>query len=332
MDKSPLVSIVVPVHNVVGYLDACLASIAAQTYENIEVVLVDDGSTDGSGKVCQRWVESDARFHLIGKKNGGLSDARNVGVANASGEYVSFVDSDDVVSCRFVETMLAASLRTGCDLVAMAKGLSFSEESSLASIDDVDVDDVVDTSTCMDSKRFIEEMLYQAYETGAPFKMCKAEIAEKCPFPVGLLYEDAATTYKFAVEANGVCVVDCCKLYAYRARAGSIMRGAYSAKKAESALFVSDQMYRDISRAYPDLQAAASSRCFSICRQVFSQTPREEKRDRDALWAVMVERRRCVMHDRKARKRERLAVAVSFLGQPAFSAFCALYRRLGFSA
>ena len=93
-----LISIVVPVYNVEKYLGTCVESILKQTYSNIEVILVDDGSTDCSGKMCDHYMGQDERIKVIHKKNGGLSDARNKGIIQAEGEYITFIDSDDVVS------------------------------------------------------------------------------------------------------------------------------------------------------------------------------------------------------------------------------------------
>ena len=94
---SDLVSIVVPVYNVASYLDKCVKSIVQQSYKELEVILVDDGSTDHSSEICDCWAMKDERIHVIHKSNGGLSDARNVGFAITSGKYISFVDSDDYV-------------------------------------------------------------------------------------------------------------------------------------------------------------------------------------------------------------------------------------------
>lgn len=113
-NTTPLVSIIVPVYNVEPYLDQCLASIVAQTYTDIEVIVVDDGSTDGGGAVCDGWAGKDRRFHVIHQQNRGLSAARNAGLDIARGEYIQFVDSDDYVDPRFTEALLQAARETGC--------------------------------------------------------------------------------------------------------------------------------------------------------------------------------------------------------------------------
>ena len=113
----PLISLVVPIYNVENYLRMCLDSITNQTYSNIEVLLVNDGSSDGSGAICQEFVARDSRFHYIEKENGGLSDARNVGIARAQGEFLSFVDSDDWIEPTYVEDLYRAALLNDAEVV-----------------------------------------------------------------------------------------------------------------------------------------------------------------------------------------------------------------------
>ena len=97
MAKSDLISIVIPVYKAEQYLDQCISSVVNQSYRNLEIILVDDGSPDQCGKLCDEWAEKDKRIRVIHKENGGLSDARNAGLDIASGEYIGFVDSDDFV-------------------------------------------------------------------------------------------------------------------------------------------------------------------------------------------------------------------------------------------
>lgn len=100
-----LISVVIPVYNVETYLDACVRSVMKQTYSNIEIILVDDGATDNSGEMCDFYAKEDSRVKVIHKDNGGLSDARNCGIEVTKGEFITFVDSDDIVSCKYIETL-----------------------------------------------------------------------------------------------------------------------------------------------------------------------------------------------------------------------------------
>ena len=114
----PLVSIIVPVYNVKPYLNRCVDSLLGQSYQNTELLLVDDGSTDGSETLCDEYAAQDARVRVLHKKNGGLSDARNAGVDAAAGEYLSFVDGDDWVSPYYIENLYRALEQAGADFSA----------------------------------------------------------------------------------------------------------------------------------------------------------------------------------------------------------------------
>ena len=112
----PLISVIVPIYNVKAYLDRCVESLLGQSYKNLEIFLVDDGSTDGCGKVCDRYAAQDPRITVIHKKNGGLSDARNAALDVAQGEYYAFVDGDDWVSPYYVENLYRALRKADADM------------------------------------------------------------------------------------------------------------------------------------------------------------------------------------------------------------------------
>ena len=111
-----LVSVIVPVYKVEEYIRECLDSITGQTYKNLEIILVDDGSPDSSGEICEEYARNDSRITVYHKENGGLSDARNYGIARAHGEFLTFVDSDDVIKSNFVETLLGLIHKYDADI------------------------------------------------------------------------------------------------------------------------------------------------------------------------------------------------------------------------
>ena len=113
----PLISVIVPIYNVEKYLDRCVDSIINQTYKNLEIILVDDGSPDNCPQMCDDYAKKDSRIKVVHKENGGLSDARNVGMEVATGEYVSFIDSDDYISLDFYETLLETIVDNDSDIV-----------------------------------------------------------------------------------------------------------------------------------------------------------------------------------------------------------------------
>ena len=115
----PMVSVIVPVYKVERYLEQCLVSIVHQSYRNLEILLVDDGSPDNCPQLCDMWAQRDSRIHVIHKPNGGLSDARNAGLRQAHGDLVAFVDSDDWLALDMIEKMTDAMLRNQADMVVV---------------------------------------------------------------------------------------------------------------------------------------------------------------------------------------------------------------------
>lgn len=125
MDFRNLISIIVPIYRVEKYLDACIRSLVEQTYKNIEIILVDDGSPDGCPAICDAWAEKDTRIRVIHKQNGGVSDARNSGIEIAAGWWLLFIDSDDAVPANFVEQLVSAS--AGNDRLVVSDKIKFSD-------------------------------------------------------------------------------------------------------------------------------------------------------------------------------------------------------------
>lgn len=115
--EAPLVSVVIPVYNVRRYLQQCLESAIAQTYRNLEIIIIDDGSTDGSGSICDQYAERDGRIHVIHSTNRGLASARNLGLENAQGQLISFLDSDDWIEPHAVETLVRTAQLTGSAII-----------------------------------------------------------------------------------------------------------------------------------------------------------------------------------------------------------------------
>ena len=115
-DISILVSIIVPIYNMERYLDKCIHSLVEQTYKNIEILLIDDGSTDKTPAICDEWLNKDSRIKVIHKKNGGVSSARNIGLKKCTGTYVAFVDSDDYVKKKYIEILLTSAVKNNCEM------------------------------------------------------------------------------------------------------------------------------------------------------------------------------------------------------------------------
>lgn len=228
-----LVSVVVPVYKVEPYLEKCVKSITAQSYKNLEIILVDDGSPDRCGEMCDAYVKEDPRIRVIHKKNGGLSDARNAGAARASGKYLLFVDSDDAIDGELVEKAVATAEKHRSDIVlfdyyCVENGNREVREASLP------------TGKVLNLKEEKELLLAPP---SAWTKLFRREFYEKsgCSFPVGKYFEDLATTPVFFLKAERIVYLDE-PLYDYMIRENSIMTGKNYEKSCRDKLAVLDHI------------------------------------------------------------------------------------------
>uniref|UniRef100_A0A7C4RW58 Glycosyltransferase n=1 Tax=Fervidobacterium thailandense TaxID=1008305 RepID=A0A7C4RW58_9BACT len=214
-----LVSVIIPVYNVENYLKKCVESLLKQTYQRLEIILVDDGSTDLSGRICDEFSGLDGRIKVFHKENGGLSDARNFGLQHASGEFVTFVDSDDIVSERYVEVLMNGISDYGAE-ISICNFKMFFSESELQMIPQNKASFQKILSN-IDALAEIYGPLYVQF-TVAWGKLYKRSLFEGIKFPVGRLHEDEFTTYRLLWRAKRIVYTDE-KLYFYRQRPGSIM-------------------------------------------------------------------------------------------------------------
>lgn len=213
-----LVSVVVPVYKVEPYLERCIRSIIGQTYDNLEIILVDDGSPDRCGAICDRFAREDPRIKVYHKTNGGLSDARNYGVERANGKYLAFVDSDDYISPQYIAYLLELLVKYDADISCCCM------EKTTAATSAFDIDASIPKERLFTGKEACRELFGRFYGVlvTACGKLYKIEIVKQYPFPVGRKHEDEATTCKYSYAANRVAVGNRC-LYAYYQNPNSIM-------------------------------------------------------------------------------------------------------------
>ena len=226
---TPLISVIVPVDRVEKYLERCVKSILSQTYKNLEVILVDDGSPDQCPAICDAWAEKDARVKVIHQENKGLSGARNAGIDAASGEYLAFVDSDDYVSPHFIEELYQLLQDTGCAIgqcrFSYVKGDGLVEEG--------------DSAFCIYRGESLMEQLYGPEEKATCFvvawnKLYRAELFKETGirYPEGRIHEDEATTYRLFHEAKKLAFLDRA-LYGYYTENGGSITSVFSAKRLQ---------------------------------------------------------------------------------------------------
>lgn len=212
-----LISIIVPVYKVEEYLDECIGSIVRQTYENLEIILVDDGSPDNCPEKCDNWAKKDPRIKVIHKKNGGLSKARNEGMSKATGKYIAFVDSDDWIEMTYVEHLYRAIQKTGADISACDVREIRSDKDRLAA--NVGTGQTV---ACSPEKALSELLKGRTFRAVAWNKLYRAGLLKGERFEVGKLHEDEFFSYRIFDKAGLLCYTDL-PLYNYRKRGGSIM-------------------------------------------------------------------------------------------------------------
>lgn len=306
-----MISVIIPVYNVEPYMERCVDSVLDQTYRDIEIILVDDGSTDGSGARCDEYALRDNRVKVIHKDNGGLSDARNCGMKIASGDIISFIDSDDYISPFFLEILYEAMEKGSCDVAALKKCCDFWDGEECVAI--TNTKNVRQLEYCSSSEA-IKRMFYMDIETGAPFKIYKKHTMQGVLFPLGYYYEDVATTYKAFLNGAKAVIVDA-DIYAYRKRPDSICRQAFSEKKL-SAAKIFDEILNDKRLIDGGLLQAAKARVYAMLFSVFLQIPEHEVQIRKKIWKKLREVRYDVLFDNSGmmRRKNRIAAAISLLG------------------
>ena len=217
MEKK-IVSIIVPVYNVEKYLSKCLDSLIAQTYKNIEIIVVDDGATDSCPQICDDYKKKDSRIIVVHKENGGLSDARNEGLKYVSGDYISFVDSDDYVSPFYVEILINLAEERDAD-ISICNYLRVFENEETQQTENLDY--LVKEFNRDEALFALFNKDLKAQFTIACSKLYRVEVFKNIRFPKGRTYEDSATAHKVYNQSRKVVYADV-SLYFYLLRQGSI--------------------------------------------------------------------------------------------------------------
>lgn len=208
--ERPLISVVVPVYKVENYLDICVKSILKQSYKNLEIILVDDGSPDSCPALCDKWQKKDSRIKVIHKKNGGLSDARNVGIDASSGDFLAFVDSDDYISPVMYEKLLKIARKTEADIVTSNLCFVSGKKMTYGHINlptfpmTFGPDEMleIELGHCLvESAEFVTSC-------NKLFRRCVFFSRDRIRYPVGRLYEDAYTTYRLYYTSRRTTVIN----------------------------------------------------------------------------------------------------------------------------
>lgn len=228
MEYIPLVSVVVPVYNVAKYLHRSIDSILAQTYRNLEILIIDDGSTDGSAEICDYYASIDTRIRVFHKNNGGLSDARNMALDNMTGDYVTFVDSDDYIALNMIEKFYHGILETNADMVV--SGMNVINEKGV-----ITGTEGIENRRVISGEQACKDIIRDEYPKNFAWgKMYKSSLFENIRFPKERLYEDTATTYRIADNCQYVCCLPDNLYYYEIGRPGNTTSELQSAKAVKS--------------------------------------------------------------------------------------------------
>ena len=290
----------------------CLDSVVGQTYRNLEIICVDDGSPDGCGAICEEYAAKDDRIRVIHKENGGQSSARNAGLDTAQGEYISFIDPDDTVATDNLEYLYRLLMIYEADISACLhyivrgekrwKSYDFSE-------------DIV-----AGSKECVQRLLYNdGVDTSAWAKLYKKKIFEGIRFPEGKLFEDAGTAYRTFLAAKRIALGTEAK-YFYMLRENSTVSAVFNRRKLDM-LEMTDRMARDVIAVYPDLEKAALRRRvyarFSTLNQMIHAGPELELERREMIDFIK-SNATVLLGDSKVQRRDKLAIILLSIGYPLY--------------
>lgn len=259
IEDTPMLSIVVPIYKVEKYLNKCIDSILCQTFTDFELILVDDGSPDRCGEICDYYQKRDKRVRVIHKENGGLSSARNAGIDIASGEYIGFVDSDDYIEPFMYEYLIESLKKNKCLLSICAINYVFEDGKSICKVKDEE-DQVFNFSDAI-----LEMNTYRLFDMGAWSKVYHKSLFNNLRFPVGKLSEDFYIMYKIFDRAQKISYV-ATPCYNYLQRQNSISRNTKINHDFE---YAAKEQMEYLETKYPELKVLAHTSYASAALTVY---------------------------------------------------------------
>ena len=252
MDNAYKVSVIIPVYNVEKYLHRCLDSVINQTYRNIEIILVDDGSTDDSARICDEYAQKDGRIRVIHQENQGQAAARNNAMKIAEGSFIAYVDSDDFVTADYIEYMVKLQNKYGTDIV-FVRGVYAYDGKELPAYQDEDRDYLLGAEETLIRLNYNKGMGAMIWA-----KLFRRELIEAYPFPEGQIYEDLATLYKIVGACREIAFGEH-RVYFWMQRGGSTMRSAFNKRQLAAFQATRDQL-RYMEKAYPAVVPSVKAR------------------------------------------------------------------------
>ena len=323
MEKD-LISIIIPVYNVEKYLRNCINSVIAQTYKNIEIILVDDGSLDTCPAICDEYAKKDLRINVIHKKNGGLSDARNTGIELAKGKYITFIDSDDDVSREYIEYLYELLIKNHTKM-SIATHTVISNKKRI-SWGNGYTKKLLTTEECLDRM-----LCDQGFSISAWAKLYSKELFKEVRFPKGKLNEDNGTTYKLVLQCEKIAYGNK-SIYNYYKRENSITTSKFNLKKIDL-VELTDKMCNEIDRKYPNLKNSTNKKRvtsrFSVLRQMaVAKLNEEEKVLEKEIVKYIKQRKKQILENNKMSKRDKIALITLMMGKSFFAFSWKIYCKL----
>ncbi len=308
MSSCAAISVIVPVYNVADFVEQCAESILEQSFSDFELLLVDDGSTDGSGDLCEEIASKDRRVRCFHKPNGGLSDARNYGVDRLRGDFVTFIDSDDWVEPTYLEYLIKGFENTQVDISTCVFSCRRGESSRPWR-------NIPFEPEVMTGNDALLSMLYdERVNVSAHGKLYRSSLFESVRYPMGMCYEDVGTTYKLLAEARAVSVGGA-PLYNYRMRSGSITQSGSVGIFDRYEL--AKQAYVDLSSFDEDVELAAERyftfHALSVLRSCKLRVPSQRIRASELRKEVLAHKKSVITNGRTP-ARDRIALCVLGFG------------------
>ena len=320
-----LISVIVPVYNVEKYLERCMESLLAQSYEHLQIILIDDGSTDKSGEICDRYAKQDQRIEVIHKENGGLSSARNAGLDCVKGEYITFLDSDDVLYKDYICFLYEMLKKYKADLsICRYQRFVDIEEINNKKVELCDIEE-------LNYKEALKMLLYtpDKMPQSSWGKMYQKNLFRNIRYPLGKINEDMAITYKLIYQAKKI-VYTPAKFYFYFQRMDGIVRSKFSERTMDAIEF-STEILRFVKENVPELEKAAICYAFAQNVQVLLKLPYKEKKYQQFVEAVrnnIKQYRKTVLLDRNVSKARRLGALAAYGNLWGVQKLGVLYKRV----
>lgn len=274
MENLPLISVIVPVYKVEKYLDRCIQSMTEQTYSNLEIILVVDGSPDTSSAICDAWAAKDSRIRVIHKENGGAGLARNDALDIAKGELIGFVDSDDYIAPDMYETLYGL-LRQGADISECGYVTTEDDHVAFDEVGDVTIYTAEQAMACNIQDTVFRQLIWN--------KLYRREMVGDIRFPVGRKIDDEFFTYKVLGNAKKLALTTK-RCYAYRQQPYSVMHQKNPVKAMEG-IQAKQERLAYIQKNYPDLENQAKLELLMACVYAM-QTCRKERTGQEKISAM----------------------------------------------